>query len=1607
MHTSQTPSLQLSVALRSVQASLLTQPAGNEAHLDVNDGVVAPPLPSSDQQLKGHGGLPGEEVLHRHANAFKTARLSVTELSNTHLALTRIAAPSLTLDLSSSLRASTISVSAHGLGVEYLDFYDQHYRPLLQPVDLSARMLIDETEPFLLRVRAGTAALYVSPASLFAVTNLVKHVKLDESFAVEPPSLHEHFLYDIVNSTQLRVFVGEADTTERRAVDPGSSTVYSWVTARMSKAHRMRFSLFEQSHEGVWSDSIDVNKSGTAIISLLLGESPTTSERVACMVLLSQHGLRHRIDIQGTHVLSSRLSHALHLRLFDPENLDADPCEVTLSPQAADVGLIVSPKLSAQVKSASGAFSSSWSAVLSLSEATDEMVTLYPAGDVGYRHSLSFWFSRTHDVSASGEVRRLVFDPLLVATNHCEFGLTCMLATATNAVLSAVDVPSGVNGVEVERLAPTGWHYIKFGRLGNLSISAASNPALPVSCVYAVDATFSPDRPALTKQVDLHGMKLSVSVSQRAKSKTLQLSVRPVYFVANHTGLTLFIAEEVFPNYSTVPPRTGQSYSSMTSPSDALQLRVRVGVQPTTQSSAQTIVWSESFPLQSVYEKTLDAAASTHSLPLTIHTPGVVYYLLASCERRPEGTVSLALHPRYLVQNCSSLDLVLSTCLKEKLLPAAAGPEVGPAGAESSAIVSHPSLHHAHSVLAAPFSLSQHPAALMELVEWPTATAEAGTGVHASGPAHGSLKVRLGVSSGAVDVAKLPQATEQPAMDSSNAIAGQHASSAAWSPSLDLSVEHTRTTITLPRGVEDSAPLVVVTHVHESMTYLLIFDDKAPLAEFENRSSLAVEVLLPGNTRARVHAGKKLFVPLDCPTAASFKSAPPQLNIAIGTSIVLLDILEAKTQKLPLASGATVWARTVKNLDARCVSLYDQPPPPLGAWPVVKTGQLVDVALSIDGIVARVFDDQASPSYPSHFLSVYIDAIAAKYRSAPETDPRRPTPLVDSADLVIGAIQIDRHVSSTVKDFPVIVQIPDARPQAGPAAKALLLSLTRSCNEAGVGAIKNVQVALGPAIVQIEDSAVMALIHYMSLITPIFAAQSETEMAVRVAQGDVKLGQPADSPALLPSLTPLASLTASHASSTSAPPPQAPAAAPTSPTASPMTPRGAPLPPAASSPGAMPASTPDAYRPSRPGLGLSGVVPASPAASGAGPIMIPSQTVTRLSGPPLIPAVLLSALCQSPLCIQELKIAPLQLTVSLHSSIKVFFAVDGAPVEVGEALLQDVVCLPPSKLLEALAHQYVYQVLYKVGWILGSLGALGNPTGFARAVYQGVSDFIAQPRAGLRRGPVGFVAGVGRGASSLFRHVSTGALQSVVSFTASVGRNAERLTLDHDYIALCEDLRRDEASQLSGGLASGAKGLALSMLGAVAGLVDSSIQSLARDEKPTARTVAKDVGKGLLGLFAKPVGGLMNLVNRTGHGLLGTTGLHQQPRSRPCDVLVLPGTRRPRGVTASAAEERPLLAVFSVCVLGFSEAMEMHVGPSAVYLIAASDRSSLPTGERRGFAPAAIGSLSREGQSLTIHLTRSLPDGRDTPLVLCLLCLCFFCCRFDGHSLACLQRTSA
>ncbi|XP_032596259.1 vacuolar protein sorting-associated protein 13B isoform X2 [Drosophila grimshawi] len=258
-----------------------------------------------------------------------------------------------------------------------------------------------------------------------------------------------------------------------------------------------------------------------------------------------------------------------------------------------------------------------------------------------------------------------------------------------------------------------------------------------------------------------------------------------------------------------------------------------------------------------------------------------------------------------------------------------------------------------------------------------------------------------------------------------------------------------------------------------------------------------------------------------------------------------------------------------------------------------------------------------------------------------------------------------------------------------------------------------------------------------------------------------------------------------------------------------------------------------------------------------------------------------------PLRLNSFIVEPLSLLLSVHTSSRLYIALDHSPLSFSRYERQQILTVP-LRFGQSLGLHYLSGAIFGAGWVVGSLEILGSPSGLARSFTTGLRDFVSMPVQGLFRGPWGFLVGVTQGSASLLRNVTAGTVNSVTKLAGSVARNLDRLTLDSEHIELTEARRRARPQGFADGLTQGLTGLGISLLGAVGGLAHHTL------EARSSVGVLTGLTKGIVGALTKPISGAAEMLALTGQGVLHTVGFNTMPHQ------VVPSVTRNMALHASS-----------------------------------------------------------------------------------------------------------
>ncbi|BEI82300.1 hypothetical protein CcaverHIS002_0301680 [Cutaneotrichosporon cavernicola] len=213
--------------------------------------------------------------------------------------------------------------------------------------------------------------------------------------------------------------------------------------------------------------------------------------------------------------------------------------------------------------------------------------------------------------------------------------------------------------------------------------------------------------------------------------------------------------------------------------------------------------------------------------------------------------------------------------------------------------------------------------------------------------------------------------------------------------------------------------------------------------------------------------------------------------------------------------------------------------------------------------------------------------------------------------------------------------------------------------------------------------------------------------------------------------------------------------------------------------------------------------------------------------------------------------------------------VNAAPINF-RALFLDNVRLSGHDLQERVILHYQEQAVQQIYLVLGSADFLGNPVGLFNNISSGFADFFYEPYQGfVMHGNRDIGVGIARGATSLAMKTVFGITDSMTKFTASIGKGLSAATLDQEYQTKRRMAqRRNKPKHALYGVAAGASAFADSVTSAFEGVAAMPMEGA---EKGGAVGFARGVGKGFVGLFTKPVVGVMDFISASTEGIRNTT----------------------------------------------------------------------------------------------------------------------------------------
>ena len=217
--------------------------------------------------------------------------------------------------------------------------------------------------------------------------------------------------------------------------------------------------------------------------------------------------------------------------------------------------------------------------------------------------------------------------------------------------------------------------------------------------------------------------------------------------------------------------------------------------------------------------------------------------------------------------------------------------------------------------------------------------------------------------------------------------------------------------------------------------------------------------------------------------------------------------------------------------------------------------------------------------------------------------------------------------------------------------------------------------------------------------------------------------------------------------------------------------------------------------------------------------------------------------------------------------------------------------LTQRQLISECTTHYVGQAVKQLYVLVLGLDVLGNPYGLVVGFTKGVEDLFYEPFQGLIQGPGEFAEGLVLGVRSLFGHTVGGAAGAVSKITGAMGKGIAALTFDKEYQKKRRDALNKRPATMQEGIARSGKGLVMGVFDGVTGVVTKPVQG-ARTEG--VQGFFKGLGKGAVGLVARPTAGIVDFASGTFDSVKRATELSDEEKKlRPPRFLHSDGVVRP------------------------------------------------------------------------------------------------------------------
>jgi len=234
----------------------------------------------------------------------------------------------------------------------------------------------------------------------------------------------------------------------------------------------------------------------------------------------------------------------------------------------------------------------------------------------------------------------------------------------------------------------------------------------------------------------------------------------------------------------------------------------------------------------------------------------------------------------------------------------------------------------------------------------------------------------------------------------------------------------------------------------------------------------------------------------------------------------------------------------------------------------------------------------------------------------------------------------------------------------------------------------------------------------------------------------------------------------------------------------------------------------------------------------------------------------------------EEEIAQTESTKSLQSILhfaSLLTDLDKAPLALN-GLVMEHVFSSQEDLINRLVKHYATSLLAQSYLIIGSADFLGNPVSLISNLGTGVMDFFVEPLKGITMSPKEFGRGLAKGTTSLFKSLFS-VFGTTSKLTGTLAKLGVAATFDHEYQKARQRMQQQKAKNVGEGFVLGFHDLGVGIYKGITGVVTAPIDGAIKEG---GIGFLKGVGKGVAGVFIKPVVGVADFATRAAEGIKNT-----------------------------------------------------------------------------------------------------------------------------------------